>query len=144
GGGFVFPRLIIFLAHFVVHDGVPGEPALVAGDVVLAGPTPQPQFFDQVQLRQYAALHKPFLNNEVDHPMGCRMEHNRYIGPTLKFKEFFDFLSQKLPASKVKLTFFRVCTELSYSATFASLAACTQDSGSSQEDRPENPQREQL
>jgi hypothetical protein len=33
--------------------------------------------------------------------MAIRMEHNRYIGPTTKFKESFGFLQQKLPASRV-------------------------------------------
>jgi len=123
GGGFFLPRLVVFFAHLLMHDGVPGCPALAARDVMLACPSSQPQFFDQIQLRQYAASHNPFLNNEVDHPMIARMEHNRYIGPTAKFKEFFAFSHQKLPASQAKLIPYPSYTEISGATGFDSHAA---------------------
>jgi hypothetical protein len=51
------------------------------------------------------------------------MEHNRYIGPTVKFKEFFVFSHQKLPASGVKLIPCRVYAEISGPAGFDTHAA---------------------
>jgi len=51
------------------------------------------------------------------------MEHNRYIGPTVNFKEFFVFSHQKLPASGAKLIPCRVYAEISGSAEFDSHAA---------------------
>ena len=117
------PRLGIFYAHLIMHNGVPGCPALVARHVMLTCPSSQPQLFDQIQLRQYATSHNPFLNNEVHHPMIVRMEHNRYIGPTVNFKEFFVFSHQKLPASGVKLIPCRVYAEISGPAEFDSHAA---------------------
>ncbi len=117
------PRLGVLFAHFVVYDRVPGCPAFVAGDIMFARPSPQPEFFDQIQLRQSAASHNPFLNNEVHHPLIVRMEHNRYIGPTAKFKEFFVFSHQKSPASRVKLILYQVYAEISETAKFDKPAA---------------------
>jgi len=51
------------------------------------------------------------------------MEHNRYIGPTAKFKEFFAFSHQKLPASQAKLIPYPLYTEISGTAGFDSHAA---------------------
>jgi len=112
------PPLGIFLAHLIMHDGVPGCPALVARHVMLTCPSSQPQLFDQIQLRQYATSHNPFLNNEVHHPMITRMEQYRYIGPTVKFKEFFVFSHGKLPASGVKPIPCQVYAEISGIAGF--------------------------
>jgi hypothetical protein len=51
------------------------------------------------------------------------MEHNRYIGPTAKFKEFFVFSHQKLPANGVKLILYQTYAEISGVARFDSHAA---------------------
>ena len=51
------------------------------------------------------------------------MEHNRYIGPTVKFKEFFVFSFQKLSVSRVKLIFCQACAEISANAEFDNHAA---------------------
>jgi hypothetical protein len=50
------------------------------------------------------------------------MEHNRYIGPAAKFKEFFVFSSQKSSASQVKLDLCPVYDEVSGSAIENTLA----------------------
>jgi hypothetical protein len=44
------------------------------------------------------------------------MEHNRYIGPAAKFKEFFGFSRQKSSASAVKRELYPVYDEVSGSA----------------------------
>src|SRR5207248_11656652 len=82
----------------------------------------------QIQLRQYAASHNPFLNNVVHHPMITRMEHNRYIGPTAKFKEFFVFLTQKSPVNGVKRKPHPTYREISDPARFATLVAYLNES----------------
>jgi hypothetical protein len=41
------------------------------------------------------------------------MEHNRYIGPTAKFKEVFVFLHQKMPAIQVNFLPSRQYAEIS-------------------------------
>jgi hypothetical protein len=50
------------------------------------------------------------------------MEHNRYIGPAAKFKEFFVFLHQKSSASEVKLEPYPTFAEVSGPARFNSVA----------------------
>ena len=67
--------------------------------------------------------------------MIARMEHNRYIGPTAKFKEFFDFLPQKLPASQVKRIAYPSYAEISRLARFEHRAAYTQET-SERENEP--------
>jgi len=77
------------------------------------------------------------------------MEHNRYIGPTAKFKEFFVFSHQKSPASRVKLIPYQVYAEISETVKFDKPAAQPIGSvdvdgnptGAAEPMRPHNPGR---
>jgi hypothetical protein len=68
--------------------------------------------------------------------MISRMEHNRYIGPTAKFKEFFGFLHQKLLAIRVNLLPCREYAEVSGSTK--SSGPWNLDLGPTREDGIEN------
>jgi hypothetical protein len=65
--------------------------------------------------------------------MASRMEHNRYIGPTIKFKESFGFLQQKRPASQGKLVPCPEYAGLSGLAGHNSLAAWAREGPSGKE-----------
>lgn len=59
---------MIFLVHLFMDHAMPGLLTLAAGDVMFARPSPQPQLFDKVDLRQYAACHDPFLKKRTHNP----------------------------------------------------------------------------
>ena len=49
--------LVVFAEHLVEYDRVPARKALFDGHEVLPGPAAKAKFLDEIQVRQYAALH---------------------------------------------------------------------------------------